>query len=722
MVLSRKAKEAIKTALAMTIAYGIALSMDWDKPYWAGFAVAFVSLSTIGQSMNKATLRMVGTLVAIVVAFMLIALFAQERWLFMLFLIVWLGICTYMMAGTKHQYFWNVCAFVCVIICMDAGPNAANAFEIATLRAQETGLGILVYSLVAIFLWPSSGGADFNAAAVKLAATQHQLLGAYRGLLSNKGDSAQAQELGSSAAQAKAHFDQLLAAASTDDYEVWELRRQWQHYQRLAAQLAETLERWREGFAEVQSLDLPRLLPNLESYAAELDARLEQVDRMLANQAPARQPAVIELAFDRAVVGSLSHFHKAALAVTRDRLQQLEVLTGALFDCVSDIRDFGHETAPAVASSLATARFVPDPERITSVVRLMATMWLAWLALIYIDGLPGGAGFVSMACPLGMALATAPQLAVSRLFVPATFSVLVAGVAYIFVMPLLSSFWGLGFLIFTLTFAICYLFAAPQQGLGRAFGLAMFVSIASISNEQSYNFLTVANTALMLPLMFLLLAITAHIPFSPRPESTFLRLLGRFFKSSGYLVSTLRWDPASNPSRLDHWRKVFHSREVSTLPRKLQAWAPLIGASAPLGTSTQQVQAVVTSLQTLTNRMQALIESRDDPQAGILVQQLLEDIRAWRLRVEETFQRLSENPATAEREAFRTRLEGIMGHMETRIEEAMDRAADGQLSDQDAENFYRLLGAYRGVSEALVDYAGNADVIDWSRWREERFA
>ena len=32
MVLSSKTKESIKTALAMTIAYGIALSIDWDKP------------------------------------------------------------------------------------------------------------------------------------------------------------------------------------------------------------------------------------------------------------------------------------------------------------------------------------------------------------------------------------------------------------------------------------------------------------------------------------------------------------------------------------------------------------------------------------------------------------------------------------------------------------------------------------------------------------------
>jgi uncharacterized membrane protein YccC len=68
MILSRKAKEAIKLALALTIPYGIALKMNWDKPLWAGFAVAFVSLATIGQSFNKAALRMFGWSTAIVIA------------------------------------------------------------------------------------------------------------------------------------------------------------------------------------------------------------------------------------------------------------------------------------------------------------------------------------------------------------------------------------------------------------------------------------------------------------------------------------------------------------------------------------------------------------------------------------------------------------------------------------------------------------------------------
>jgi uncharacterized membrane protein YccC len=140
-IVSRKTKESIKTALAMTIAYGIALMMDWDKPMWAGFAVAFVSLETVGQSFTKAALRMFGTLVAIAVSLMIIALFVQDRWLFMMSLAAWVGYCTYMMGGAKHQYLWHVCGFVSIIICMEVGQSSANFFNVAMLCAQETGLG-----------------------------------------------------------------------------------------------------------------------------------------------------------------------------------------------------------------------------------------------------------------------------------------------------------------------------------------------------------------------------------------------------------------------------------------------------------------------------------------------------------------------------------------------------------------------------------------------------
>jgi len=723
-MLTTRFKESFKTALAMTIAYGIALSMDWDRPYWAGFAVAMISLATVGQSLNKGAMRMLGTLMAVAVALAIIALAPQSRWFFMLLLSAWVGFCTYMMAGTKRQYFWQVGGFVSVIICMDsAPPDAINAFDTAILRAEQTGLGILVYSLVAVLLWPSNSGKDFFAAAGSLASTQHQLYKAYLGLMQDKAGGDQAQTLRGREIQVQARFDVLLGAAETDDYEVLELRRQWRSYQHLAADLTETMELWRESFTEVSELDLPHLLPGLEAYGVEIEQRLAQIDRMLAGDAPRQMPQDLDLPFDPDEINRLSHFHKAAVAVTRSRLQDVERLTRSMFDTARDIKGFGKPAAPIQSVGGTSGYFLPDPDRIRSVIRIVVMMWLAYLALLFVDDLPGGTGFVAFASSLGLVLATTPQFSVTALFVPAGGGILIGGVLYIFLMPQLSSFAGLGLMIFAATFAIGYVFAAPRQVLGRLLGLAFFLTISGISNQQSYSFLSVADTALMVGLIFLLFAITAYFPFSTRPETVFLGLLRRFFRSAEYLMSTMSWGFGHTPTRLERWRKAYHVRQLATAPTKLAAWAGHIDTGRLRGNSPADVQALVNSLQALSSRIQGLVEARAEPQAELLVKELLKDFRAWRGQVQAAFRSLSYDTVVPGQraEAYRKRLAEIMQGMEQRIEQTLDKAAEGELGVEDGENFYRLLGAYRGMSEAMVAYAGTAGGIDWDRWREARF-
>jgi hypothetical protein len=130
---------------------------------------------------------------------------------------------------------------------------------------------------------------------------------------------------------------------------------------------------------------------------------------------------------------------------------------------------------------------------------------------------------------------------------------------------------------------------------------------------------------------------------------------------------------------------------------------------------------VVASLQGLAYRMQELLEESSHPQAHFLVQELKADARTWRSRVQDSFQQLSKNPAVGDRESFRNKLDRVMDRLEERIAGTLDAAAEEQLEARDAENFYRLLGAYRGMSEALVNYAGHAGTIDWARLKEEKF-
>ena len=119
-------------------------------------------------------------------ALIFITWFAQDRWWFIGVLSVYIGVCTYMIAGNKRQYFWYCCAFVCLVICDHAAGDATNAFDVAVLRIQQTGMGILVYTLVSVFLWPTSSRGMLDEATRKLFTTQATLYRTYRALLSDR--------------------------------------------------------------------------------------------------------------------------------------------------------------------------------------------------------------------------------------------------------------------------------------------------------------------------------------------------------------------------------------------------------------------------------------------------------------------------------------------------------------------------------------------------------
>ncbi len=721
MLISTRTREAIKTALAMTLAFGIALAMNWERPYWAAFAVAFISLATVGQSLNKGAMRMLGTLVAVAVALALIATFPQDRWLFMTAITLWVGFCTYMSVGSKHGYFWTVSGFVAVIVALDGGDNSANAFDTALLRAEETGLGILVYSLVSALVWPQHSGAAFEKNARDFMATQCALCVALVRELQGKGDPAEIKELLAREVEQRSAFDRLLDAAIADTYEVWELRKQWRAFQANATRLMETLEKWRESLDEAREISFSTLLPGLDSLEPAIMRRFELVEAAFAGEPSDGEPQPFDLSYDREQVRALPHFHKAAFSVIRAQMRAVDALTQAKLRTMRDIRGLEPPGSSAVAVAPESGGFWLDEDRMTAAVRVVATIWIAYFAVIYIGDFPAGASFVVMVTPYIMNLAIMPQYPVSTIFWPVSVSVSFAGVIYIFVMPHLAGFAQLGVLIFAVTFAISYLFATPRQALGRAFGLAMFVVIASIDNQQTYDFLKFANTALMVLLLFVLLSITAYFPVSTKPEIAFLRHLKRFFRSLEYLTSTMSWDIDRTPGRLDRWRRRVHTREIQTLPQKLAVWSGAMDPKAVGGFEPERLKSLTTNLRALSFRMQEQLVARREPQSEILRRELIEDLRAWRLRVQDALAAFARDPAAVDGERLRSGLDATLQRLEARIAETYGAVDAAALSEADYENFYRLLGAYRGVAEAVAEHARIAEGIDWVELRQSRF-
>jgi len=718
--ISTRTKEAIKTGLAMTIAYGIALQMDWDRPYWAAFAVAFISLPTTGQSLHKGALRMLGTLVAGVAALALIALFPQQRWWFMVFLSVYIGFCTYLMTGKKNQYFYQVMAFVCAIICFDGGANSLNAFQTAMVRIEQTGMGIMVYTLVSVFLWPRTSVGELNEAGRKLGVVQRGLFETYRGLMTGKGSGVDSRSQRMKALQLLARLEQTLDAAEVDSYEVWAVRHQWRRFLRESKMLMEILGRWRESFPEIEQLDLSKLLPNLAAMCSELEMRFGQIQGMLTGEAPAQVLQPITLAIDKVELAARSHFERAALAVTKTQLDRLEALSRSLFDCVQDIMGFSRQASMPPRDKVPGSGLALDVDRIAAVVRVLSGLWLAFLIWVYIDP-PGHASFVVIAVSLGLAFARFSQLPVSKTLLPAILSCGFAGVVYVFVMPHLSGYLQLGLMIFAVTFGITYLFHTPQQGLSRAFGLAFFAVLTSIANQQTYNFATFANSTAMIVLGLSLLLVTSYIPFRPHPEKAFLRLVRRFFRHADFLMSRMALDRKPQIGWKDRRKMMFYQKDILELPQKLAAWGGQIDQRLFPGNTPEQIQTLVNSLHALALRLKDLLSARENPQSTLLARELIEDVRAWRIAIETLFQRWSDNPVTEPDADLQEQLALKLNVMEARIDQTLTLAEQEALRPEDYGNFYQLIGSYRGLSESVVAHAQLAKGLNWAHWKEERF-
>ena len=719
--LSTRTKQAVKIGLSVVIAMGIALSMDWEKPYWAGFAVAMISLDTNGKSLNKGAMRMLGTLVGIMFAWMFIDWFGQQRFAFMAMLSLYVGFCTYMMMGKKHQYFWFVSGFVCMIIAVDSS-NSATPFQISVERFLETGMGILVYSLVNALLWPRGSRGALEDASRRLSRAQGQLYRAYRRLMCGEGSSLKdsrqwrIQEL-----PLLQQVEQLLNAAESDSYEVWEMRHQWRRFIDLSTTLTKALEHWRTSLADIETLDLPTLLPGLDALLSELDLRFAQIDRMLSGQAPERIPQAVTLAVDKAEMRALTHFQLAAVMMAKHQIDRIETLSQSLFDCIQDQRGVGGPASKPLPETTRRRRLAIDLDRLRGVTSVLATLWIGFFIWIYVDP-PGHSAFMQMATLMAMIIVmsgTSPTgMALQNIA-----GTLFAGILYVFVMPHLSSYVELGLMIFAGIFAISYLLSEPQQAGAKSAVMAMFIQSLSVQNEQTYSFASYANSLTMTILMGALFIATAYIPTSPQPEKIFLRLYRRFCRHAEFQISELA--PAEKQKRgiARHWKAIFYQSDLLELPVKLAACGQKIDYRSFPANTPEQVQGLVLSLYDLAYGIKDLAEAGDYPQAERVKKYLSDDLRAWQRVIETRLQQRADHPAhsidtSAE---LRKRLATRLDRLETRIEEIFAQSGKYELSSAGSEGLYRLLGSYRHLSDAEIGSSQLADGINWAQWQEARF-
>ncbi len=709
---SDRFKLAFKTALAMVLAYGVALAMNWQNPYWAGLAVALCSLSTSGESLLKGLLRVSGTLLALVVSLSLIALFPQERWAFMSMMSLFVGFCTYMAMGTTRWYFWLVAGFSVPLLSVAGGADGLNDFNTVMLRLQETILGVVSFTLVSIVLWPVSSQAAFEKAFAGLVEVHRDLFRHYLSLAVGRAPADDAQAGRLRAAALSSRLGPLLDAAVLDSYQIDEARHVWRRSLRLLRELDEALEAWRQCIPETAHLYLPGLLPGNRGFIASIEDRFAGIEAILSGAPPPAQEPGPDLQVQEAAVADLTHFDRAALRLFRDKLLEIDVLTRSLTEAVAEARGFAPLRSQTPERHKTTLAQLLDPDRWAAVLRVEVAVWLAILIVLYVPSFPDATTLLVLAVSFSVSIVK--QMPHVRVFgsLPAILvGILVGATAHILIMPNLTSFSSLAFLIFAVVFLASFFYWQPRQMILKTSVVILFLMLAQIDNEQQYNALGALNLGVTFVFLLLILSISGFVPISQRAETAIMTLLRRFFKNCEGLIS----------SGSVQWHRSICLHAVASLPEQMPGIARALPPDSLEEKKRQQFDGFVAALQILARRLLALDRARGEAQSEVLVRELGADARNWRVALEEIFHDLSKDPAATEPAALQTRLDIALLNFEQRIDETIEKLGEGAVSAHESENMYRLLGAYRGLSQSLIEFSDQAAQVAWERMREARF-
>ena len=516
-------------------------------------------------------------------------------------------------------------------------------------------------------------------------------------------------------AQLVAKVGSLINVAASETYEVRIVRRSWLALQQASLKFMHTANRLRLGAEDLEQIDMDAALPALPDLSAELGARFAEARSLLAGKPSSRPCREVSLEIDRQAIEHLDHFQRAAVEVaelsSNSSMRRPRTMVYAVGEIAGGREAVAGKAPQSTKPLRGPAGLRPiDRDQLIAAAFVVASVWVSAFIWIYINP-PGHVAWVQFVPTLALAAMRMPHVRFFPLRLMG-YAFLVGMGVYVFIMPHLSGFVQLAALLFAFTFLTDYYFAAGRMPL-----LLSMLIMFGITNEQSYNFASMANSYLYTMMGIIVTFALTYMVGSPRPEKTFLQQTQRFFRSCEFLVSHL--DPPE--SFVGQVREAYYRNVLRTLPAKMCIWAKRIDAKAFPKNSPGQVAGLLEALQLLAYRVDDLLGSRGESAAKVLAGDLGESVREWRAVVDQAFHDWSEVPETDAAPEQMDRFSGHVAGLNARIEQLFNQSGRAEISDAEGRSFYRLLGTYRGVARAGLVYAKQARAIDWAEWREERF-
>ncbi|WP_431787361.1 FUSC family protein [Vibrio harveyi] len=724
--MNEKIKFATKVALSLTLAYLIPFAMGWPQASTAATTVMLIaSTGSRRESLAKGTLRVLGTLVGAVIGLLLVGMFAQDRLLYMLSVSVVVSFIFYFRNAYQKDPTLLALTGVMVLM-MSNGGDAEGAFMYGVDRAYMTIFGVVLYTLVGTFLWPTKTEQNLRQLIEQLNQAQQALFNAIlqnfeqktalqQDVVTNveatendEAPSPTIDELLEKVFAAQNALEQRFATVSVECSDVSAYMKEWQLAVHFNKQITQELSvAAHSHFSHQQDRSC---INNFDQATQEIQQLFKISQEMWANEGAAYRAQELNIEYNQAALADASHLVKGSALTLGHLLKLMHQSLSRLAESISCIDSVTNNVSFKQELPKQKSKFLWwDAENFKTAVKTFTTYWVAGLIWIYFNP-PGGYSFVTFST-IFMSLLSFVPVHPFMLLILFTFGFLFAVPSYVFILPGLELGAELGLFIFIYTFIGFYLFKGPVTIF---YMIGLFV--LGLDNNMTYHF-GILMTIMTLFYMVVFMIIFAHyFPFSSRPEHLFLTLKERYFRHVGDLFASYHQQSESSFKKL---KRSLHLVTLNVSSKKLMVWGSKINHKLFDKTPPEVIGAFSKSCNALSNHVNILIAAEQKLLSNRLIKQLrskhtdsILPLMAGALASHQTTDELNSvfEQYSQDYQSFENKLEEFFSELD--------------LSDyaySEIAGFYILLNLKRNVFEAINQCKQTYEDIDWVNLRQKRF-
>ena len=695
-----KFRYAVKTSLSLTLAYLIPMALGWPQPQTAATTVMLIAATgLLSESLQKGVLRVLGTVAGAILGLGLIALFPQDRMVYLLAVSMTVAFIIYLYNAYQGDSTVFMLTAVVTLMVFNGG-DAEGAFLYGVDRAFMTAFGVIVYTVVASMLWPVRTADNTRELAEGVSRDYRQAFD--RLVASGEPREASLDAFMAGLLDAEQTFQTQFASAKGSADGVTDYLAEWNCvvscYEELHAIVIPALKQ-----EASEPVDYARHIGNYGEILHHIDTLFGDIDNAWQGQQRTAPLQALEVQLNRDSLGEGSHLVAAAVfsrAELLHKLQQVLLDLGAAQD--SMLFDRGGFTLNRHPRGKATFVWL-DLENLKTALRAFVTFWIA--TAIWMNwNPPGGFMFVTM-CTVLIPLVSYTPATPKLLIVLFTLGFLFALPAYIFLLPQMIHWTQLAVFLFGYAFIGFYAFQGP---VSIFFLLGLFT--LGIQNSMSYHVDAIMLTILMFYMICATLIISVYFPFTSKPERLYASLRRRFFH---HCAKWLRHN--SMPATLGNRITGILLGSGGSLLDKMHSWGAQVDTAFFTDNGMQHIDALNRSCELLYGQLQVLALRRQEFAVNPLITAARQRSNGHPIAA------LCENLAQLGPGEPFARLRSNVADIEQRLDELLGDDSPERYDPTQLAEFYVYLNLQVSILTSIEACRRAQLALDWQQLEDTRF-